>query len=199
MSGDREQQPLLAPPQSDTTETLIQRAIRQTYESTANLANLLPTGTVLAFQVLAPILTNLGRCNAAGEIMTACFLALCNISCFLLTFTDSFRDPSGTVRYGFATPSGLWVIDGSAPPPPEVAVKYKIKAIDFAHAFMALLVFGAVALSDKNVVPCFFPVRSEEMRQALAALPVAIGVVGSMFFVRFPTTRHGIGFPLSAS
>jgi hypothetical protein len=31
----------------------------------------------------------------------------------------------------------------------------------------------------------------------LTVLPIAIGVVGSMLFVTFPTTRHGIGFPLS--
>ncbi|GFY89306.1 transmembrane protein, putative [Actinidia rufa] len=39
---------LLAPP------SLAQRALSQTLTSTANLANLLPTGTLLAFQLLTP-------------------------------------------------------------------------------------------------------------------------------------------------
>ena len=185
--------------EDDDGATAIQRAIRQTFKSTAHLANLLPTGTVLAFQVLVPIFTNQGHCDDANRIMTACLLALCGFSCFFLSFTDSFRDPSGTVRYGWATFGGLWVIDGSTPPPPGVAVTYKIKAIDFAHAFMSLLVFAAVALFDKNVVPCFYPIPSEEIKQVLTALPVGIGVIGSMFFVAFPTTRHGVGFPLSAN
>ncbi|XP_008371416.3 protein DMP4-like [Malus domestica] len=188
-------------PKSATEEerTLIQKAIRQTFQSTAHLANLLPTGTVLAFQLLAPIFTNLGNCDSVSRSMTAGLVALCGASSFLLSFTDSFRDKNGNVCYGFATFKGLWIIDGSANISPEVAANFRLQFIDFLHAFMSILVFAAVALFDQNVVNCFYPTPSDEAQEVLTALPVGIGVICSMLFVVFPTKRHGIGFPLSAS
>ncbi|BAF18236.1 Os05g0562800, partial [Oryza sativa Japonica Group] len=66
-----------------------------------------------------------------------------------------------------------------------------------ASKCQGIIIIIAVALFDQNVVSCFYPVPSEGTRQVLTALPIAIGVVGSMLFVSFPTTRHGIGFPLS--
>ncbi|KAA3478943.1 DUF679 domain-containing protein [Gossypium australe] len=131
--------------------------------------------------------------------MTAGLILLCGLSCFFTSFTDSFRDKDGNVCYGLATLNGLWVIDGSATLPPESAAKYRLRFIDFVHAFLSILVFAAVALFDKNVVNCFYPAPSRQAQEMLTALPVGIGVLGSMLFVVFPTTRHGIGFPLSAN
>lgn len=197
--AQQQQQPLLIPKSSDDDrKTLIQKAISQTFQSTAHLANLLPTGTVLAFQLLSPIFTNQGHCDPMSRVMTAGLVALCGLSCFVQSFTDSFRDRSGKVRYGLATFRGLWVIDGTAPLAPEIAIDYRIKFIDFVHAFISILVFAAIALFDQNVVSCFCPTPSEEMEQVLTSLPIGIGVFGSMLFVTFPTTRHGIGFPLSS-
>ncbi|KAG0519210.1 hypothetical protein BDA96_09G244800 [Sorghum bicolor] len=177
----------------------VQRAISQTYQSTAHLAKLLPTGTVLAFQLLSPVVTAEGHCARANRAMAAALLALCALSCFVLSFTDSFRDAAtGAVRYGFATSRGLWVIDGGAPlDDPRAAAAYRIRFLDLVHAVVSVMIFAAVALLDQNVVTCFYPVPSEDARQVLTVLPIAIGVVGSMLFVTFPTTRHGIGFPLS--
>ncbi|KAK8504010.1 hypothetical protein V6N13_092763 [Hibiscus sabdariffa] len=180
-------------------KTLVQVAISQTFQSTAHLANLLPTGTVLAFQLLSPIFTNQGDCDSVSRSMTAALVLLCGLSCFLTSFTDSFRDKNGSVCYGFATPNGMWVIDGSTTLPPEFAAKYQLRSIDFMHAFMSIMVFAAVALFDKNVVSCFYPTPSVRVEEILTALPVGIGVCCSMLFVVFPTTRHGIGFPLSAN
>ncbi|XP_068663098.1 protein DMP6-like [Aristolochia californica] len=177
----------------------VQNAIHQTFKSTAHLANLLPTGTVLAFQLLSPVFTNQGKCNSTNQYITKCLTVLCGISCFLLSFTDSYRDGEGKVRYGLATMNGLWVIDGEDNNTlhPEVARKYKMKFIDFVHAIMSIMVFGVVVLFDQNVVKCFCPEPSEETKQVLTGLPVGIGVICSMLFIAFPTTRHGIGFPLS--
>ncbi|OEL22956.1 hypothetical protein BAE44_0016026 [Dichanthelium oligosanthes] len=176
----------------------MQRAISQTYQSTAHLATLLPTGTVLAFQLLSPIVTAQGHCIRANRAMAGALLALCALSCFVLSFTDSFRGARGAVRYGFATFRGLWVIDGGAQlEDPQAAAGYRIRFLDFVHAAVSVMIFAAVALFDQNVVSCFYPVPSEDARQVLTVLPIAIGVVGSMLFVTFPTTRHGIGFPLS--
>ncbi|EHA8591579.1 protein DMP6-like [Cocos nucifera] len=195
----QQQQPLLIPESSNNDrKTPKRKAIRKTFKKTAHLANLLPTGTVLAFQLLSPIFTNQGRCNGMNWYMTAGLVALCGLSCFIQSFTDSFRDESGKVRHGLATFRGLWVIDGTAPLPPEVAIKYRIKFIDLVHALMSILVFAAVALLDQNVVSCLYPNPSEEMKQVLTSLPIGIGVSGSLVFVAFPSTRHGIGFPLSS-
>ncbi|KAL3509302.1 hypothetical protein ACH5RR_028703 [Cinchona calisaya] len=176
-----------------------QKAIRKTFKGTAHLANLLPTGSVLAFQILSPGLTHEGKCQSIiSKAMTLGLLGLCGISCFLLCFTDSIRDEQGKVRYGMATFRGLWIIDGSTiNVPPEDVAKYKINFVDFFHAFMSVLVFGAVAMFDQNVVNCFYPTRSDEMQEFLTALPVFVGIVCSLMFVAFPTKRHGIGFPLS--
>ncbi|KAF9605001.1 hypothetical protein IFM89_012957 [Coptis chinensis] len=113
---DENRQPLLKYPQIADAEqqTPIQKAISQTFQWTAHLANLLPTGTALAFQLLSPILSNQGRCDTVSRPMTAALVILCGISCFILCFTDSFRDDNGKVCYGLATFRGLWAIDGSA-------------------------------------------------------------------------------------
>ncbi|XP_006414104.2 protein DMP4 [Eutrema salsugineum] len=178
--------------------TWIQKAIGQTFQTTAHLANLLPTGTVLAFQLLSPIFSNGGQCDLASKIMTSILVAICGFSCFILSFTDSYKDKNGTICYGFATFHGFWIIDGSTTLPQELSKRYKLRFIDFAHAFMSLLVFGAVVLFDRNAVNCFFPAPSAEALEVLTALPVGVGVFCSMLFATFPTTRNGIGFPLSS-
>ncbi|KAK9267579.1 hypothetical protein L1049_010007 [Liquidambar formosana] len=130
--------------------------------------------------------------------MTAGLIALCGVPCFILSFTDSFRDKNGNVRYGFATMCGLRSIDGSAAIPHELAAKYRLRSIDVMHAFMSTLVFSAVVVFDQNVLDCFYPTLSDETIKLLEALPVGIGVICGVLFVVFPTRHHGIGFPLSA-
>uniref|UniRef100_A0A7C9CW38 DUF679 domain-containing protein n=1 Tax=Opuntia streptacantha TaxID=393608 RepID=A0A7C9CW38_OPUST len=200
---DDQTQPLLGASSKSFPDTIvrnpIQQAISQTFQCTAHLAKLLPTGTVLAFQLLSPVFTNEGDCDPVSRAMTYVLIALCGLSCFLLSFTDSFKDKDGNVSYGFATPRGLWVIDGSAELPPQMADVYRLRFMDFVHAFMSVLVFAAVALFDENTVQCFYPMPSREVQEVLTALPVGIGVICSIVFVAFPTTRHGIGFPMTAN
>ncbi|KAM5578227.1 protein DMP7 [Rosa sericea] len=185
---------------SKPPKTPAQKAMRKTFKGTAHLANLLPTGTVLTFQMFSPSFTQQGKCpTVANHTMTISLLIFCSISSFLLCFTDSFRDERGKVRYGLATFQGLFVLDGSHTIGAENAAKYKLTFIDFFHAFMSVLVFGAVASFDQNIVNCFYPKPSEEGKQLLFAVPVGVGVVCSILFVLFPTRRHGIGFPLSRS
>lgn len=85
--------------------------------------------------------------------MTSALIALCGLSSFLLSFSDSFKDKNGNI---FATFRGFWLIDGSAKLSPHVAANYRLRSIDFVHAFMAILVFATVALFDKNMVQCFY-------------------------------------------
>ncbi|KAL5571096.1 hypothetical protein UlMin_020693 [Ulmus minor] len=195
-------QPLLGnnatPKDPKQQKTPAQKAMRKTFKGTAHLANLLPTGSVLAFQLLSPAFTHQGQCpTAMSRTITLGLLSCCALSCFLLSFTDSVRDTRGKVRYGLATFKGLCVVDGSVMILPEEAAKYRLRVIDFFHALAALLVFAAVAAFDQNVVKCFCPMPSEEVKELLVALPVGIGILCSLFFVAFPSRRHGIGFPLS--
>lgn len=170
--------------------------------STANLANLLPTGTLLAFNLLAPAFTNHGACDATTTLLTRGLLAALALSCALASFTDSVRAPAdGRVYYGVATPRGLWLIDypPAAPPPPDTAA-YRLAFVDFAHAALSLAVFAAVAARDRNVAACFWgPQPDRETAEMLDILPLGVGVACSLLFVVFPTRRHGIGYPVTAA
>ncbi|XP_052203377.1 protein DMP6-like [Diospyros lotus] len=179
-------------------KTLMQKAMSRTFHSTSHLANYLPTGTVLAFQILSPLVTNQGECSSLRRGLAATLIALCALSGILLSFTDSFKDKKGHVCHGIATPHGLWVIDGSAVLPPKVAEKYRLRLIDFVHALMSILVFATVVMFDQSFVKCFCPTASDMMKQILAVLPVVIGAICSSLFVIFPTRRHGIGFPITS-
>ncbi|KAK8622992.1 hypothetical protein V6N13_117889 [Hibiscus sabdariffa] len=117
----------------------IKVAISQTIQSTAHLNNL---------QLLSPIFTNQDDCDSVSRSMTAALVLLCGLSCFLTSFTESFRNKNGNVCYGSTTL------------PSEFAAKYRLRSIDFMHAFMSILMFAAVALFDKNVVSCFYSTPS---------------------------------------
>ena len=161
--------------------------------STADLAKHLPTGAVLAFEMLSPSFTADGACNAANRALTGCLIGAC-----ALCFTDSYRDAAtGALRYGFVTPSGrlLPIEDGPAPRDE----RYWLTARDVLHGLLSFAVFLAVAMVDRNVVACFYPVESASTRQLLAAVPVAAGATGSFLFAMFPSTRRGIGFPVGSS
>ncbi|KAJ1393153.1 Protein DMP [Sesbania bispinosa] len=194
------QQPLLenATIPHKTPKTPTQKTIRKAFKGTAHLAKLLPTGTVLIFQTLSPAFTHQGQCHTmTSKVMTIGLLTFCSISCFLMSFTDSFRDERGKVRYGVASLNGLWIMDASVRILVEEAPKYRLRFIDFFHAFGSILVFGAIALFDESVVKCFVPKPSEEAKELLVSLPIGIGLLCSVLFIVVPSQRHGIGFPLS--
>ncbi|KAL5998841.1 hypothetical protein ACLOJK_009789 [Asimina triloba] len=187
-----------APATEEDRKTFLQGMLK----STANLANHLPTGTVLAFQVLAPIFAKDGQCDSASRRMTWALLGVFAACCFVLGFTDTVKDKNGKVRHVIATIRGVWVIDGGDEVP-EITVdegaKYKMKFVDFIHGFMSILVFAAVVLFDENVVACLYPEPSEQTKQMIPVFPVAIGALCSLLFIVCPTKRHGVGFPLTSS
>ncbi|XP_074287545.1 protein DMP7 [Silene latifolia] len=199
---EEQRQPLLEneslPPKQPKTRT--QKAIRKTFKGTSHLSSLLPSGSVLIFEMFSPVLTNQGQCQTfQAQVTTLCLITLMSISCFLMCFTDSVRDERGKVRYGLATFKGLWILDGSVTLSPEQATKYRIRFLDFLHAFMGLLIFMAVALIDQNVVKCLFPLPSEETKQRLVMFPIIVGIVCSLLFFCFPNKRNGVVSPLSKS
>ncbi|KAJ0969450.1 hypothetical protein J5N97_022327 [Dioscorea zingiberensis] len=174
--------------------------LSQALASTAHLANLLPTGTVLAFQLLIPIFTNNGSCDAVTRPLTLCLLAVLAASCFLACFTDSFRSPDGKLHYGIATLHGLWLFEVDTNEEYHSGVemeKYRLRLMDCMHAFMSVMVFASIALRDKNVVSCFYPLPEHETQEVLDIVPLGVGVLCSCLFVLFPTRRHGVGFPVT--
>ncbi|KAF8659241.1 hypothetical protein HU200_058648 [Digitaria exilis] len=183
--------------QAAPTTTVVSKAL----SSTADLAKHLPTGAVLAFEMLSPSFTADGSCNAANRALTGCLIGVCALCCFVLCFTDSYRDPAtGALRYGFVTPSGrLLPVEGGGGSPPPRDERYRLNARDVLHGMLSFAVFLAVALVDRNVVACFYPVESASTRQLMAAVPVAAGAAGSFLFAMFPSTRRGIGFPVGSS
>uniref|UniRef100_A0A0D9X3J0 Uncharacterized protein n=1 Tax=Leersia perrieri TaxID=77586 RepID=A0A0D9X3J0_9ORYZ len=195
VTGDR------PPPAAATARPSV---LSQALASTASLANLLPTGTVMAFQLLSPTFTNNGSCDAITWLLAAGLLAVLALSCAAACFTDSVKLSDGRVYYGLATPRGLWLLDyppagagdGAATAPLPDMSRYRVRAIDVVHAAMSVAVFAAVAARDKNVVGCFWPAPEKETAEVLGIVPLGVGVICSLLFVVFPTTRHGIGYPV---
>jgi hypothetical protein len=166
----------------------------KTLSGVGNLISLLPTGTVFLYQFLSPVLSNNGHCNTINKYLTAILVALCGLSCFFSSFTDSYVGDDGITHYGVATSKGLW-------PSPESRnvdlPTYKLRFADFVHAFFALIVFAILVLLDRNTVGCFYPVSESTEKILLQVLPPAVGAACSGVFVVFPNKRHGIGYPAS--
>lgn len=171
--------------------------VHQTLASAANLANLLPTGTVLAFQTLTPTFSNNGSCQLSNKFLTASVIIFCALLCFLSSFTDSFKDndTDGKVYYGIATFKGLYIFNYSKLENINTDLeKYKIKFLDFVHAFMSLFVFLIFALSNSHVQSCFLSGVGINYSELAMNLPLGAGILSSFFFTIFPTARRGIGY-----
>ncbi|KAH7527262.1 hypothetical protein ACOSP7_014981 [Xanthoceras sorbifolium] len=176
----------------------------------ANLANLLPTGTVLAFQALIPSFSNNGSCLPAHKYLTLSAITCFSLICFFSSFSDSFVASNGKVYYGIATLKGLYVFNqednhvddeekGAGAEEDHLHdndkfKEYRIRFIDFVHAFSSLLVFLVFATNDSDVQNCFFPHATPNGNALMMNLPLAVGAAVSFLFMLFPTTRRGIGY-----
>ncbi|PKA47954.1 hypothetical protein AXF42_Ash016300 [Apostasia shenzhenica] len=158
---------------------------------TARLNVLLPTATILAFTIFAPLLTNDGDCSAANRWLTAAFLLLCAASCAFFAVTDSYRTASGSLHYGVATLRGMWTFSSRRKGPAEPA-RYRLRWPDLFHALMSVVAFVTFAGSHRDVVGCFYP---EVPRKVINTAPLVVGFAVSVLFVVFLTRRRGIGYP----
>ncbi|KAL3505819.1 hypothetical protein ACH5RR_031201 [Cinchona calisaya] len=159
-----------------------------------NLIRLLPTGTVFLYHFLNPILSDNGNCSTANKYISSVLLAICGLSCFFSTFTDSYKDDRGNIQYGIATFKGFWPNSSDASNNSSVDLKsYRIQVGDFVHAILSLTVFCAVSLLDTYTVRCFYPSFESSQKALLMALPPVIGSFASTVFAAFPCKRHGIG------
>ncbi|GLJ42786.1 hypothetical protein SUGI_0887200 [Cryptomeria japonica] len=181
--------------QKDNKKSSAEVIADKALSSGANLIKLLPTTTVLAFQLLSPSFTNGDHCYTANRYLTSFLLGLCGISCFVASFTDSYLSADGTLYYGFATTTGLWILNGRIDKTTLDLSSYKLRFIDFVHASLSMAVFGCLSLMDKNVVNCYYENAQDNAEQLLKNVPLGMGFACSLFFVIFPTVRHGIGYP----
>ncbi|KAJ1688569.1 hypothetical protein LUZ63_019959 [Rhynchospora breviuscula] len=173
--------------------------IDKTLSSTANLAQLVPTGTVLTFEALSSSFTNNGRCYMSNKYLTALLIYFCLVSCVILTFTDSLLGQDGKLYYGLATFKGFYVFNFTGSDDEAACIFYnlrrlRIRPIDFVHAFFVAVVFLSVAFGDTGVQSCFFPDADHDSKELLLNLPLGAAALSSFIFLIFPTTRKGIGF-----
>ncbi|KAJ1294612.1 hypothetical protein BS78_01G158500 [Paspalum vaginatum] len=167
--------------------------------STSDLMKLLPTGTVMAFQALAPSFSNHGVCGPANQYLVLALITACAVSCVLLSFTDSLVGRDGKLYHGAATFWGFYPFNYTGTREEREATlkdvsRFRITAMDFVHAFFSALVFLAVALADASVQGCLLPDAGPDVRELLVNLPLGIGFMSSMVFMIFPTTRKSIGY-----
>ncbi|KAJ1254470.1 hypothetical protein BS78_K058700 [Paspalum vaginatum] len=127
----------------------------------AGLSKLLPTGTTLAFQTMAPSFTNGGECedHDVNFAFTWGLIGFLTLVCALLCFTDSVTDKHGHTYYGVATPWGFKLFNRHlAELPPLLSEsrqaleeKGKLKLRDWLHAVLSAAVFVALAFCDAGV------------------------------------------------
>lgn len=158
---------------------------------TARLNVLLPTATILAFTIFAPLLTNDGTCNTLNHWLMGFFITLSAASCVFFTFTDSFKTASGRLYYGVATLKGIWTFNADRKKP-SFSFDYRLTWADLFHASLSLIAFLTFAASHNDVVGCYYPTLP---RKVINTLPLVVGFVVSVFFVIFPSKRRGIGYP----
>ncbi|KAH6774980.1 hypothetical protein C2S52_012541 [Perilla frutescens var. hirtella] len=158
---------------------------------TARLNVLLPTATILAFSIFAPLLTNDGKCTTMDRWLMGLFLALSASSCVFFSFTDSFRTSSGRLYYGVATLHGIRNFGGGRARP-RLPSEHRLRWSDMYHASLSLIAFLTFALLHRDVLSCYHLVLS---RKFINTFPLVIGFVISLLFVLFPSKRRGIGYP----
>ncbi|KAF7130254.1 hypothetical protein RHSIM_Rhsim10G0037600 [Rhododendron simsii] len=151
--------------------------VQKTLSKTSDLANFLPTGTLLTFETLLPTFYRGGghACTHVTTTMITALLSLCSLSCFVFHFTDSFRTPGpeGKAYYGFVTPYGLKVMPGSG-----------VQASSDERAF-----------SDRQVTDCLYPGHAKEMDEVTEGFPLMVGIACGALFLVFPKEppRYGLG------
>ncbi|KAF3339304.1 hypothetical protein FCM35_KLT16775 [Carex littledalei] len=171
----------------------------KTLSSTANLAQLLPTGTVLAFEALSSSFTDNGVCYTSNKFLTALLIYFCLLSCVFFSFTDSLVGQDGKHYYGLATFKGFYVFNFSGTDEEAARIfhdlrRLRIRIVDFVHAIFTSFVFLVVAFSDTGVQRCFFPSADSNVKELFVNLPMGAAFLASFVFIIFPTTRKGIGY-----
>ncbi|XP_059630858.1 protein DMP2-like [Cornus florida] len=166
-------------------------AINMILSGTARLNVLLPTATILAFTIFAPLLTNDGKCDTLSRWLMGFFLVFSAASCVFFSVTDSFRTATGRLYYGVATFNGIWTFNGGRKKP-CVPSDYRLRWADLFHTSLSLIAFLTFAASHTDVLECYYRAVP---RKVINSAPLVVGFVISFLFVMFPSRRRGIGYP----
>uniref|UniRef100_A0A0E0JJ21 Uncharacterized protein n=1 Tax=Oryza punctata TaxID=4537 RepID=A0A0E0JJ21_ORYPU len=187
--------------------------------ASANLAQLLPTGSVMAYQALSPSFNNHGECYTSNWWLTVSLVTFLTVFCIFFAFTDSITH-KGKVYYGVAMRGGLKIFNIEAgdnipdrkgklkkeleEPEKELSdeqkkvwrklKKRRLHWLDGVHAFFTAVVFLSVAFSDVGLQKCLFPKAGHDTMELLKNMPLGMSFLSSFVFMIFPTKRHGIGF-----
>ncbi|XP_062005534.1 protein DMP10-like [Rosa rugosa] len=187
-------------PTTDIAQSLKGTKHQKALSKMGSLANLLPTGTVLAFQAITPSLSYNGRCHIFNKYLVAFVMLACSLVCFVSSFTDSLEYEQ-KVYYGIATFNGLSVFNYERREVEEKALEDKLKSLkiiprDYLHAFLSVFVFLIFACSSLEVQTCYFPagIRDQLEYSMVIYLPLVVGLLSSFLFTHFPTNRRGIGY-----
>ncbi|VAI62949.1 unnamed protein product [Triticum turgidum subsp. durum] len=169
--------------------------------SVANLAQLLPTGTVLTYPALSPSFTNHGKCETSNQWLTMALVAVLASACIFFSFTDSvIGHHDGKLYYGVATPDGFNVFNFSDEDERREWAgldefrRLRLRLLDFVHAFFTAVVFLTETFSDVGLQNCFFPDANRNTQELLKNLPLGMAFLSAFVFTIFPTKRKGIGF-----
>ncbi|CAL4994914.1 unnamed protein product [Urochloa decumbens] len=126
----------------------------------AGLRKLLPAGTTLAFETMAPAFTRGGQCNDhdVNFSFTWWLIGFLTLLCMVLSFTDSFTDKDGNTHYGVATCKGFMLFNGdlkdlqlSGCELKALKKRMKWNWRDFLHAILSAAVFVALAFCDAGL------------------------------------------------
>ncbi|KAK9758204.1 hypothetical protein RND81_01G215300 [Saponaria officinalis] len=158
---------------------------------TARLNILLPSFTILAFSIFAPLLTNDGKCDNLDRWLMGGFWAVCAVSCIFFSITDSFRGMNGRLYYGVATVKGIWAFNGGRKKP-LLPSDYKLRWSDLFHTSLSVIAFLTFAALHNDVQGCYYPGIP---RKVTNTVPLVVGFIVSVLFVVFPPRRRGIGYP----
>ncbi|KAF7105473.1 hypothetical protein CFC21_106282 [Triticum aestivum] len=165
----------------------------------ANLAQLLPTGSVMAYQMLAPSFSNQGKCYPSNWWITLGLVVVLAASCIFFAFTDSVVH-NGKVYYGLAIYGRLNIFNLSKKEEEKMFTSIQpvlkergLKKRDLVHAFLTAVVFLTMVFSDVGLQNCFFPDAGTDTQQLLKNLPLGMAVFSSLVFTIFPSKRNFIG------
>ncbi|KAL3692026.1 hypothetical protein R1sor_005677 [Riccia sorocarpa] len=165
------------------------------------LSNLLPTGTFLTFQALAPLFTNNGECKSTERIMTGILLFVFAVICWVLNFTDSVTTPNGAVYYGIVTSKGLFSPQFKGSNIPGVGTdgyfyddadhKYRVNIFDYINGVLDIIVLGVLTMLTAPITTCFYPKLSNTI---VKTIPVLVAILVGVYFAFAPAPRNGLGF-----
>jgi ABC-type multidrug transport system fused ATPase/permease subunit len=171
---------------------------KTTADILTHLSNVLPTGTFLVFQVLAPLATNNGDCHKTEKVVTGAALVILSALCFFTCYTDSYKTEHGALYYGLVTRRGLWnpnfkyvqiASSGFLLDSPDE--KYKWRFTDFVNAAVSVATLLTLSLLTTPVTTCFYPNLPGSVQKTV---PVLVGLVVSVVCAFGTNSRHGIGF-----